>query len=322
MSHSQITIEQRFKIQSCLELGLSQNEISFRLGKNQSSISKEIKLNSFPDGHYQAAHADKLSRDRRKLGRRKIKKLVKNKKLRRSVINRLKNHDSPEQISGRRKRNKKDYVCHETIYQYLYTERKDLICFLRQKKGKYRRRDGTKERQKQRELAKKTWITDRPEYINNRSEIGHWEADTVVGKVNTGRIATHVERASGYALGSKMENGTAGLMHQKTVLIFSKIPKEKRISETNDNGVEFSDWEFTEKELEMKQYFALQYHSWERGTNENLNGLLREFFPKGMSFVTVTQKDVDKALRNLNHRPRKRLGYLSPHEVFVKGLRP
>ncbi|MDQ3159139.1 MAG: IS30 family transposase [bacterium] len=301
---------------------MSQSEMARRLGIHQSTVSRELMLNRFPDGHYQAQHANKLSQLRYKAGRRKTKKLVKDKRLRRAVINRLKNKDSPEQITGKRKRAGKTTVCPETIYQYLYTERKDLISLLRQKKGKYRRRKGTKAREKAREWAKKTWITERPEYVNNRSSIGHWEGDTVRAKEKTVAIATHVERVSGYGLAIKLEYATALNMHNATVKAFKKIPKAKRLSETNDNGSEFAHFELTERELEMKQYSALPYHSWERGTNENWNGLLRQFFPKGSSFATVTQRDVDKAVRNLNHRPRKRLNYLSPYEVFVLGLKP
>ncbi len=281
-----------------------------------------LKLNSFKDGHYVAQHAQKLVRLRRKVGRRGTKKLVKDKELRRSVINRLHGKDSPEQIAGKRKRRQKDYVVHETIYQYLYTERPDLIFLLRQKKGRYRRRHGTKAREKLREWSKKTWITERPEVINNRKELGHFEGDTVKGRGTSGSIGTHVERTTGYGLAAKIKNLTAKVMHDSTVERFKRIPKNKRLSETNDNGVEFSDFELTGRELGMKIYFALPYHSWERGTNENWNGLLRQFFPKGSSFATVTQRDVDRAVRNLNHRPRKRLNYLSPHEVFVKGLIP
>jgi IS30 family transposase len=301
---------------------MSQSEMADRLGLNQSSVSREINLNSFPDCHYQAAHAHKKMQERYKTGRRTTKKLVKDKALRREVINRLKGKDSPEQIAGKRKRKGKDYVVHETIYQYLYTERLDLVPLLRQKKGKYRRRKGTKLREKLREIAKKTWITDRPEYINNRSILGHWEGDTVRAKEKTMAIATHVERLSGYALATKLDHATALNMHKATVEAFSKIPIQKRQSVTNDNGREFSDHELTARQLGMKIYFALPYHSWERGTNENWNGLLRQFFPKGSSFATVTQKDVDRAVRNLNHRPRKRLNYLSPYEVFVLGLKP
>jgi IS30 family transposase len=322
MPHSQITIEQRFKIQSWLELCMSQTEIAARLEKNQSSISVELKLNSFEDGHYEAQHAQKLVQLRRKAGRRTTRKLVKDKRLRRVVINCLRRKDSPEQIVGKRKRNKKDYVVHETIYQYIYTERPDLIQYLRRKKNRFRRRHGTKMRQKLREYEKKTWITERPEYINNKTQIGHWEGDTIKGKERTTGIATHVERVSGYALASKLEHVNAETMHQKTVEQFKRIPKEKRISETNDNGSEFADFEYTERVLGMKMYFALPYHSWERGTNENWNSLLRQFFPKGTPFATVSQKDVDRAVRNLNNRPRKRLNYLSPYEVFVKGMVP
>lgn len=322
MVYAHITKNERHKIQSWLEVGFSQIAIAERLNKHRSSISNEIKHNSYSSGRYHAGHADLLARQRRKEGRRKTKKLVKDKVLRRAVINSLKHKDSPQQIAGKRKRAGKLSVVHETIYQFLYTERKDLIPLLRQKKGKYRRRKGTKIREKQRELAKKTWITDRPEYINNRLEIGHWEGDTVRAKEKTMAIATHVERMSGYGLAIKLEHATAVNMHRATVKIFKKIPKIKRLSETNDNGLEFAHFELTERALQMKQYSALPYHSWERGTNENWNGLLRQFFPKGSSFATVTQKDVDQAVRNLNHRPRKRLNYLSPYEVFVKGMTP
>jgi IS30 family transposase len=322
MAYAHITKEQRFKIQSWLELKLTQTEMAERLGKHRSAICNELKHNGYPDGRYQADHANWLSRKRRKSGKRKTKKLIKDAKLRRALIARLRKKDSPDQVMGKRKRKGKDYVVHETVYQYLYTERPDLIPLLRQKKGKYRRRHGTKEREKLRELSKKTWITDRPEYINNRTEIGHWEGDTIRAKEKTMAIATHVERVSGYGIAFKLDQATARAMHEKTVEHFKLLPKAKRLSETNDNGTEFWDFELTEKALGMKMYSALPYHSWERGTNENWNGLLRQFFPKGTSFATVTQRDVKRAVRNLNHRPRKRLNYLTPYEVFVKGMVP
>ena len=322
MAYQHLTKEQRFKVQSWLEVNLSQTEIATRLGKNRSTISREVRKNSYANGHYHGGHAQTLSRMRRAAGRRKTKKLVRNKKLLRAIIGRLKQKDSPEQIHGRRTRLGKHSVCHETIYQYIYTERKDLIPLLRQKKGKYRRRHGTKAREKAREQAKKTWITERPDIINNRLEMGHWEGDTIRGKEKTTAIATHVERVSGYGLGDKLDHATAAQMKERTIQRFMAIPKEKRKSETDDNGIEFSEHELTARALGMTIYFALPYHSWERGTNENWNGLLREFFPKGSPFAMVLQKDVDRAVRNLNHRPRKRLNYLTPHEVFIKNLIP
>lgn len=322
MAYLHLTKSHRFKIQSWLELHMTHAEIASRLGVDGGTISRELKRNSYPDGHYDAIHAAALSRQRRCVGKRPTKKLVRDPMLRRAIITRLKQKDSPEQIAGKRKRLGKEYVVHETIYQYIYTERHDLIRLLRQKKGKYRRRHGTRMREKQRELMKKTWITDRPLYINDRSQLGHWEGDTVRGKEKTIGIATHVERVSGFGMAWKIDHVTAQSMHTATVEQFRSLPKHKRLSETNDNGVEFAAHEETSASLDMKMYFALPYHSWERGTNENWNGLLRQFFPKGSNFATITQQDVDRAVRNLNHRPRKRLNYLSPYEVFVKGMTP
>jgi IS30 family transposase len=318
MAYTQITKEQQYTIQSWQELGMSQTEMAKRLGKNRSSISREVGRNSYENGMYLAVHADKLRRTRRKAGKRMTKKLRRDPALWRAILRRLKQKDSPEQVAGKRKRNDKRYVVHETIYQYLYTERPELVCLLRQQKGKYRRRWGTKAREKAREQAKKTWITERPDSINDRSAIGHWEGDTIRGKEKTTAIGTHVERFSGYGLADKLDHATAEQMREKTIARFLTIPQEQRLSETDDNGTEFAEHELTGKALGMTIYFALPYHSWERGTNENWNGLLRQFFPKGSSFATVTQEDVDRAVRNLNHRPRKRLNYLDTVKFWVR----
>lgn len=322
MAYTHLTKEQRYTIQSWKELGMSQTEMAVRLGKDRSTISRELARNSYPRGRYHAGHAQLVARKRRATGKRQTKKLVRDPKLCRAIMHRLKHKDSPQQVAGRRKRAGKPTVVHETIYQYLYTERRDLLPLLRQKKGKYRRRHGTRAREKEREQAKKTWITERPASINDRSEIGHWEGDTVRGKEKTTAIGTHVERVSGYGLAHLLHEVSAKTMHEQTVEQFKTLPPQKRKSETDDNGTEFAAFEETERALDMTIYFALPYHSWERGTNENWNGLLRQFFPKGTSFATITQADVDEAVHNLNHRPRKRLNYLTPYEVFVRGRKP
>jgi len=322
MAYQHITTDQRHKIQSYLEISLSQKEIAAYLGKSESAISREIKNNSYPDGRYNARHADKLFRQRRKHGKRQMKKLLQNKQLRRVVLRLLQKKKSPEQIVGRRKRFKKAYVATQTIYSYIYDERPDLGKYLRRKRNKYRKRHGTKEREKLREEAKKRRIDSRPAIIETRTEIGHWEGDTIRGKEKTTAITTHVERVSGYAIADKLDRATAELLKEKTIKSFQRIPKNKKKTETFDNGVEFSEYELMEKNTGMTAYFAYPYHSWERGTNENFNGLLREYFPKGTAFATITQTDVNRAVRELNHRPRKRLNYLTPYEVFVKGMRP
>lgn len=322
MGYTHITKEQRYKIQSWLELSMPQNEIAAHLCKDKASISREIKRNRNTAGTYTAGLADKASCNRRKDGKRQSRKLIKDKELRRVVLAQLKKKKSPEQISGKRKRDGKDYVVHETVYSYIYDCAPDWKQYLRQKKGKYRRRHGTKVRECAREQAKKRRIDTRPAIVELRTEIGHWEGDTIKGKEKITAIATHVERVSGYAIADKLDHATAENLKQKTVRSFARIPKKKKKTETLDNGIEFSEYELMERETGMTIYFAYPYHSWERGSNENFNGLLRQYFPKGTNFATVTQKDVDRAVRELNHRPRKRLNYLTPYEVFIKGMVP
>lgn len=322
MGYSHITKEQRYKIQSWLELFMPQDEIAARLSKDESSVSREINRNRNSAGKYTAGLADKASRKRRRDGKRQSRKLIKDKKLRRAVLRLLRKKKSPEQIAGKRKRDGKNYVVHETVYRYIYDYAPGWKIYLRQKKGKYRRRHGTKDREYAREQAKKRRIDERPAIVELRTEIGHWEGDTIRGKEKTTAIATHVERVSGYAIADKLDHVTAENLKQKTARSFARIPKDKKKTETLDNGIEFSEYELMERETGMEIFFAYPYHSWERGSNENFNGLLRQYFPKGAAFATITQKAVSRAVRELNHRPRKRLNYLTPYEVFVKGIKP
>jgi IS30 family transposase len=162
MAYTHITKEQRFKIGSWLEIGMSQQDIAVRLGKGESALSRELRRNKNASGKYTAGLADKASRKRRMDGKRRSRKLIKDKKLRRAVLVQLQNKKSPEQIAGRRKRQGKTYVVHETIYSYIYEYAPIWKQYLRQKKGKYRRRHGTRDRENRREQAKKRRIDERP----------------------------------------------------------------------------------------------------------------------------------------------------------------
>ncbi len=190
--------------------------------------------------------------------------------------------------------------------------------YLRRQKSRYRARYGTRIREKQHELERKRRIDQRPEVINERTRIGDWEGDTVRGNGSSGHIITYVERKSGYLVAGKVKHATAENINAFTIKNFKKLPKEKRLSITYDNGSEFSGYDSIEEQTGMIAYFAFPYHSWERGTNENTNGLLRQFFPKKMWFNTVTQEQLDKVVRLINNRPRKRLNYLTPYEIFKK----
>ena len=268
---------------------------------------------------YEARSAHSLCKRRRKAAKRGTKKLLNDKEVYAFVEDKIMIDWSPEQIAGRLRDDTGLIICHETIYDFIYTEKKEWSEHLRRKKNKYRRKKGTKAREKRREEAKKERIDTRPPIVETRERIGDWEGDTIVGGEKTTGIITYVERRSGYLLGDLFFKKKAETIKIKTVARFKNIPNDKKYTITYDNGVEFSEHEMIKKETGMDIYFAYPYHSWERGTNENTNGLLRQFFPKKSMFAKLTQMDVDKAVLLINNRPRKRLGYLTPYEVFVEG---
>lgn len=322
MAYHHLNTGERFKIETYLESRLSTAEISRRLNRDYKTILNEIKEGSYPDGRYAAMHAQGIANNKRRQGKRKSKKLIKDEELRIYLIEGLKDGKSPDQIMGERRNQDKNYVSSETIYSFIYSEAKELVQYLRQKKGKYRRRHGTKKRGIERELMNKRRIDSRPEEIEEKIVIGHWEGDSVVGREKQNGVGTFIERVSGYAQAIKLDNMKAEEMKKKSIKVFKKIPKDKRKTITCDNGSEFAEYELVEKKAKITFYFAYPYHSWERGANENWNGLFRQYFPKGTDFAKVTQREIAKVVEKLNNRPRKRLNYLTPHQVFVLGMNP
>ena len=311
--HTQITDEQRNEISALARAGIKQKEIARIIGKHPSSISRELKRNK-SSGSYHARKAKRKLKERRKKAKRKSRKIKGS--LRRKIIYRLKKYWSPEQIAGRLSLDAGERViCHETIYKFIYEQRPDLEKYLRIQKGKYKRRYGAKKREKEREDPKRR-IDERPAIVEERKRIGDWEGDTVIGERGKNGLLTHVERKTGFLLADKIESWKAEHVRERTVLRFEQIPLGKRRTCTYDNGSEFSEYELIERLTQMKVFFAYPYHSWERGTNENTNGLLRQFFPKKASLANVTQEEIDKVVKLINTRPRKRLGYLSPSDLF------
>lgn len=326
MPYTQISKEERIQIEALWRAGHSRKDIGRRLNRSTTAITSELDRNGdSSSGWYKATQADRFCRTRRAAANQELHgKLFVGSSLEKYVEAKLRLHWSPEQIVGRWNREQEGNkshlsLSHETIYLFIYKKRKDLIPFLRHsKKRRYRRRNGTKQREMRREEAKKRRIDTRPAEIEERKALGHWEGDTIVGKEKTQRILTHVERKSRFTCADKIERATAEAVHRASVKRLNRFPKQKRQTMTYDNGVEFSEHRKTERDTQIKIYFAFPYHSWERGTNENTNGLLREFFPKGSPFKGVTQKDVDRAVKFLNTRPRKCLQYLTPEEVFLE----
>lgn len=310
MNYKHFSRDDRTKLSALLKANVEREEIGRILNKDPVSIWREIRRNSFK-GKYLPFKAGKQARERKAHRKKKIEN---DSVLKKYILEKLKLYWSPEQIAGRLKLNKINIV-HETIYSYILKHKK-LRKYLRCQKGRYRRRHGTVAREKAREYGKKRWIGERPEVINARQRIGDWEGDTIIGKERMQRILTHVERRTGYLIADKLDVVTASIVAETISEKFKRIPKRKRRSITYDNGTEFSSFETIEKKTKATVYFANPYHSWERGTNENTNGLIRQFFPKRSSFTTVTQDDVEKVAKLLNRRPRKRHCYLTPNEMF------
>lgn len=318
MSHIQFTRDTRLELAAFLVAGKRNSECAKLLGMHRSSVLREINRHVDTDGIYRGGHAHARARTKKKHTKEAFKKIENNRKLRTYIVTKLKQHWSPEQIAGRLTRtNKTSIICHETIYQFIYQSRPDLVRYLRRQKNKYRRKRGTKARMKLNAASKIRRIEERPLVVDTRERIGDWEGDTVVGKEKKQRILTYVERKSGFGMAQKLDVVTAELVHEKTVARFNALRSIARKTLTTDNGSEFGDYDRDlEEKTTMLVYRATPYHSWERGTNENWNGLMRQFFPKGTYFATITQYHVDQAVRLLNNRPRKRLDYATPREIF------
>lgn len=314
-----ITNDQRNEIYALQRAGHKQKDIARLLHKHPSAISRELKRNKSESGKYLARGAKLKTKERRIRANERFKKIEHDEVLKRYVVRKLKKYWSPEQIAGRWNRDHKcQRIGKDTIYKFVYEKRKGLARYLRRQKCKYRARYGTRIREKQREAERKRRIDQRPDIINARARIGDWEGDTVRGNGGSGHIITYVERKSGYLMAGKAEQATVENINAFTIKKFKRIPKERRLSMTYDNGSEFSGYDIIEEQTGLTAYFAFPYHSWERGTNENTNGLLRQFYPKKSCFDTVTQEHLDKDVALINHRPRKRLNYLTPYEIFKK----
>lgn len=322
--YTQFTKETRIELAALLRAGHSFKECASQFGMPKSSVTREVVRNADEDGRYTGAAAHRRYCARRVKAKIPSLKIQHDSRLRAYIRRRLARRDSPEQIAGRVARmGIYQRISHETIYSWIFSEAPALKKQLRRigKKGKYRRKRGTYAREKAREEAKIKRIDTRPPEVETRKRIGDWEGDTIIGKDKLKRLATNVERKSGYGIISKLDVVSMTTMHDALERRFRAIPKKKRLTYTYDNGTELGKAdEELERRIGMTVYRAYPYHSWERGSNENWNGLIRDFFPKGTDFAMITHKEVSRVERNLNHRPRKRLGYLTPHEVFVLGM--
>jgi len=317
MSYKHITCEQRIELSALLRAGVPKTVIALQLGLHRSTLWREIKRNKGCRQKYDVRIAQANANRHRRYTNAKGDKIKNDKKLRSYILKKLKLYWSPEQIAGRLRLNKgKTVICHETIYHFVYRQAPELIIYLRHQKNKYRKRHGSKKRMRRAREMNKKRIDQRPVIVELRKRIGDWEGDTIVGKEKVTGILTYVDRRSGYLLADKLKRTHAEYVRKITVDRFNSILIRQKHTITYDNGTSFSEHDLIEKQTGMSVYFAYPYHSWERGTNENTNGLLRQFYPKRTPFKDLKQSELDKIVRLINNRPRKRHNYHTPQEVF------
>ncbi|MFM7180436.1 MAG: IS30 family transposase [Verrucomicrobiales bacterium] len=309
-----LTDEERAVIGNMLCRRLSMREIGRALGRSPSTICREIHRNEYPNhGCYLSLHAGPMARGRRR--RSRLGSSYSAEQMKR-VEELLKLDYSPEQISGYLKRRRELSISHETIYRHLLADKKaggNLYQWLRSKGRKQRRkRYGAYDSRGR--LAGKRPLAERPAGATNRSRVGHWEIDTVMGK-NQGCVLTMVDRKTGYVMIGKLKARTIAQTNRCLRALMERHAGKFR-SITADNGCEFHGYEEVEQTHGCEFYFAAPHHSWERGSNENANGLIRQYLPKGMCLNRLTQSQCDRIARKLNSRPRKRYNYRTPEELF------
>jgi len=300
--HRHINKQDRACIAALLRKQYSHSEIAKVLDVHRTTVSREIKRNNDEDGHYDARRAHKRAAARRADAKVLYRKIDTDPVLKKIIVTKLKIDWSPDQIAVR---------CGVSSVSsiYRYTERcPNLKRYLR-RHGKRRRKYGAA-RVKSRYQANKRSIHERPTIDG----IGHWEGDTILGKERTLRIVTYVDRMSGYLVAAKVPGG-ADVIHEHAKQKLSQFPCH---TITYDNGTEFALHQLIERDTKASVYFADPGKPHQRGCNENCNGLLRQYFPKGSSFATITDTDVQRAVRRLNSRPRKRLNYLTPREFLER----
>ncbi len=313
MKYHQLTYEERYTIARLRAHRISLPKIALVLGRHRTTVWREVNRNRKHSGKYELADAQSMTNGRRRRSRRNRQF---NERQFALVVKLLEEKWSPEQISQTLKLKGLLSISHETIYQYIWQDKRQggvLFNHLRQAAKRRRKRHNTYDSRGR--LAGKRMIDTRPLSVEKRRIKGHWEIDTVMGGRDTHCIVTLVERKTGYALIGKLRNRTKEETNRRIIDLIRK--SGVRFSTiTADNGTEFHDYPVVEKHTGAKFYFAYPYHSWQRGSNENLNGLIRQYLPKRQSMAHITQHDCNAIMKKLNTRPRKRHGFKTPEEMM------
>lgn len=332
MNYKHLSQKERDEIYDLSQEGVQKIRIAEMLDRDPSTIGREIKRNAtnidrkFNNSpkkkkYYLPDRAQGKYEDRRK--KAKTVYPLKNPFIHTYVINHLKMGWSPEIISGKLKKDHGQQISHECIYQYIYSKHaKDkgyrLWEYLIQRRKKRRKKQGRKA--KRTLIPHRVDISERPEIVDGRTRVGDWEGDTIFGRGKGSALATFNERKSRIIRIRKLEHKTAKEMGKAGINVFKKIPQEFRLTLTLDNGSENTCHEKISKKIGLKTYFARPYHSWERGSNEKSNGLVRRYYPKKTNFDDITKEEIAMVEEAINNRPMKCLNWKTPNETYQQHL--
>ncbi len=314
-----MTLEQRYEISALVKTNHSLDQIAEQIGCSKSTVSRELSRNCDKrDGSYWPDLAQRKTAARHKA---KTKKRRLTASVEAYVRQKLESYHSPEQIVGHAARKGIECVSHERIYQFVWDDKKQggkLYRHMRTRGERYAKRGSAKGKRGQ--IVGRVDIDQRPAVVEQKQRVGDVEMDLVIGRGHSGVLLTINDRATGMLKMAILDGREAALVQAKAVELLTDC-KPLLHTVTTDNGKEFAYHQKVSEELEVDCYFAKPYHSWQRGANENLNGLVRQYFPKWTSFQRVTQRKVDEVVQILNQRPRKRFGFRSPEEVFKNAVK-
>jgi transposase, IS30 family len=313
MTYRQLSPAERYMLAVLRKQGFNKSQIARSLGRHRSTVGRELGRNSTrADGRYRASTAQERTNGRRSRSRRNRRFSAEDF----AVIDELLRRQwSPEQVAGHLRRLGLLSISHETIYRHVWRDKKEggkLHTHLRGARKRRRKRYGAYDSRGR--LAGKRMIGERPPEVETRGRVGHREADTVMGAGSKDCVATLVERKTGLVLIGKLADRTARALSRRLTRLIRGAGRVETV--TADNGTEFYDYQRVEGLTGAAFYFARPYHSWERGSNENAHGLIRQYLPKGQSMTGLSQHQCNAIARKLNTRPRKRLGFRTPLECF------
>ena len=314
MTYRQLSPEERYMLAALRRQGLNNSQIARTLGRHRCTIGRELRRNSTrADGRYRASTAQERTNGRRSRSRRNRRLTAEDFAL---IDGLLCQQWSPEQVAGHLARTGRLLISHETIYRHVWRDKKEgglLSTHLRGARKRRRKRYGAYDSRGR--LAGKRPIAERPPEVETRQRAGHWGIDTVMGTGSKDCIVSLVERKSGLLLIGKLKDRTTASLNRRVIHLIRRHDTAFETI-TSDNGTEFHDYKKIEGRTQVTFYFAKPYHSWERGSNENANGLIRQYLPKGTSMAGLSQRLCNAIAQKLNTRPRKRLGFRTPLECF------